>query len=197
MPDVLSTRQAKGKLRASPKPTGGHCEGCGTRVGRNRLKWHHCHDCGSFVAWLCNHCNLSLTEHAIRHWDALERVHAHECNQSPRLFEVEPLEADPGPGMDGPTRRLYMSNGAGDGRYISASNIDGHITVEQFASVIGTNANTAREIASGRQSGQPIGTRIGGSWFISHDNVLAHLEKRWNTHHSPTSLTTPPARTGG
>jgi hypothetical protein len=72
-----------------------------------------------------------------------------------------------------------MSNGGGDDRYISVSNIPEHVTVEQMAAVCGINANSARAIVSGRNGAPPIGVKIGNAWFISHDNLLAHLEQRW------------------
>lgn len=150
------------------------------RVGRAALKWHHCHSCGVFVAWLCNPCNLTLTEHALEYWDALAKVHDHACHQPMALpFDVLAIESVARPAPAPNTRQLYMSNGGGDERYISTSTLDGFITVEQLASILGINANTARDIASGRNNGRPIGQKIGGAWFIPYSDALAELARRW------------------
>jgi hypothetical protein len=142
------------------------------------LKWHHCHDCGRHVAWLCDRCNLTLSEHAIEHWDAIAQVHEHACD--PRMFHVPMSGRAPEVARHG-TRTQHLSNGGGDDRYVSVSTLDGFITVEQLAVICGVNANTARDIASGRSTGQPIGRRMGkGGWFISHHNVMSYLEQRWD-----------------
>jgi hypothetical protein len=133
-----------------------------------------------FVAWLCNDCNLSLTEHAIKNWERLAAAHAHECDGPQSLFPVADLaDARPMVEEDSMTRRLYLSNGGGDDRYVSASNRPGYVTVEQLAVICGINANTARDIASGRQGGPGIGELVAGRWMIRHDEVLAYLPKRW------------------
>ena len=128
------------------------------------------------MAWLCDNCNLTLTEHAIEHWDAIAKVHDHEC--APRMFAV-PMSVRTSDAPRNGTRTQYLSNGGGDDRYVSVSTIEGFITVEQLAVICGVNAGTARNIASGK-SGPPIGCRIGSSWFVSHHNVMAYLENRWN-----------------
>lgn len=164
------------KIRANgrpPKPRDRRCEACG---GRAPLRWHHCHDCGQFVAWLCDACNTTLTEHAIEHWDAIFKAHCHECTA--RLFDV-PRATDAGPRDRYGTRTVHLSNGAGDPRTYSASTLDGYITVEQFAVAMGVNAQTARDIASGRQNRRPLGEQINGTWFVPHHAVLMYLEQRW------------------
>jgi hypothetical protein len=129
---------------------------------------------------LCNDCNLTLTEHAIEYWERLAAIHAHDCTSAARLFDVVGVADTRPTEEDGMTRRLYLSNGGGDDRYVSASKRDGYVTVEQLAVICGINANTARDIASGRQQGgRGIGHRHGNTWLIGHDEVLAHLAKRW------------------
>lgn len=77
------------------------------------------------------------------------------------------------------TRPLYMSNGGGDDRYITVSRRPGTVTVEQLAAICGVNANTARDIASGRHNGRGIGRLHDGTYLIEHTDVLAYLERRW------------------
>lgn len=179
MSDVLHSdkRRARSAPRA-PKPTDGRCELCKTQVGRSQLKDHHCHDCGVYYAWLCNDCNLALTEHVLRRWDAVDAfVRAHECH--PMLFVVgtgirpTPISAS------AVARQHYLSNGGGDSRYISASTVKGYITIEQLAAVLGVNTGTTRQIVSGRHSGIQRGEKHDGTWLVAHDEVLAILRERW------------------
>jgi hypothetical protein len=173
-----SQRPQTGGVRADGrrrKPADGKCEACEQRLP---LVWHHCHDCGVFIAWLCDPCNLTLTEHAIEYWDRISQVHLHEC--APRLaIELPPLCSSHSELPRHGTRNLYMANGGGDGRYVSISTLSGYITVEQLAAVAGINANTARDYANGRRNERPIGEKIGGTWFIPFAAVIAFLEQRW------------------
>jgi hypothetical protein len=128
------------------------------------------------VAWLCDACNLSLTEHAIQWWDRLASVHLHDCRPPAALFALPAIRPD---AETSTTKPLHLSNGGGDDRYITVSKVPGTVTVEQLAAICGVNANTARDIASGRQNGQGIGRKHDGTWLIEHSNALAYLAKRW------------------
>jgi hypothetical protein len=120
---------------------------------------------------------LSLTEHAIRWWNELARIHRHDCQPPETLFDVVAERSDKATAT---TRPLYLSNGGGDDRYITVSTKDGYVTVEQLAAICGVNANTARDAVNGRHNGgRGIGHRFGSTWLIEHADVLAYLEKRW------------------
>lgn len=176
MPDGRTPRRSTGKLRGLHRPpVGTPCIACGDCT--ERLKWHHCHECGAFVAWLCNGCNLTLTEHAIAHWDDIATAHQHRCEPSPQLFPVDGLRVRR-PRSGDLTRSLYLSNGGGDTRYVQVSRDPDLLTAEQLGVVLGMNANSARSILNGR-SGPQWGQKIGGVWFITRSALLDLLRERW------------------
>ncbi len=133
-----------------------------------------------FVGWWCDACNLPLTEHAWKHWARLAALHQHACARPMELdLDVQHTRTEPA-ARSAHTKPVYFSNGGGDRRFYSASTLDGYITVEQLAAVLGVNAQTARDIASGRNNGRQLGEKVGGTWFVEHSDVLALLSRRWS-----------------
>lgn len=170
------------------KPRDGKCQLCTRRVGSSHLVWHHCHTCGIELGWLCDDCNLPLTEHLLANWERAHKfVQRHECAAAPiRMFDVDavvPLRR-----VSSSTRTVHFSNGGGDGRTYQASTVSGHVSVEQLAAVLGVNANTARDLINGRKNGRRRGQQIDGTWHVPHNEVLAILDQRWNRNEQSTAL---------
>lgn len=186
MSNALTPRQTTRALRDSTgirptrqKPRNGQCEGCDRRIGMANLRLHHCHECGAFISWLCDDCNLALTEHLIEHLPQLTAMQGtHNCH-SPLFHHPRstPIRRE----TTRYTRPLHLSNGGGDNvRTVSISTLAGHITVEQLAVILGVNAQTARDIASGRNKTRPgIGHKLDGTWFIHQSDVIVHLTRTW------------------
>jgi Recombination endonuclease VII len=168
----LVRRQAR-----TASPSNGKCQLCHSYVGRHNLVWHHCHDCGAELGWLCNPCNMPLTEHILHRWDKVDKfVRRHVC--SPRLLDVPPVLPDqPTSSM---TRPLHLSNGGGDNRYVNVSKLSGHVTCEQLGVILGINANSARDLVSGRK-GSRRAVLQSGTWFVPIPEVIELLKTRNRT----------------
>lgn len=157
-------------------PVDGVCTVCRRHVGVMSLVWDHCHDCGVERGWVCDDCNMALTEHLILHWDDASRYLAtHTC--TPRLFDHAANRMSRRPEPEG-TRRVYIGNGSGDPRFVRVSTRPGMLTVEQLAAVLGVAAGTARDRVAGRRGRCAV--RLGNAWFVHHADALNILRSDWN-----------------
>jgi hypothetical protein len=162
-------------------PTDNRCWICGEE--QDPLDGHHCHFCGKGLHYLCTPCNLPLTEHLLHNWDRADmmvRHHWPRCQPQEQLFHYTPLPRSWNPIANGHTKRVYLSSGGGDPRFYRASTLPGFLTAEQLAPPLAINANTARNIISGRTNGHTRGKCIDGTWFCPYGDALAVLTERWD-----------------
>ena len=147
----------------------------------------HCHECGgtelakapttSIRGKLCQDCNLALTRHAIKNWDALTAyIMRHECVHIPQLFTIEESSSRVSIAESRHTRRLYIGNGAGDDRYIHVAINPSAWTVEQYAVAIGRAAGTARDQIWGRRGRH--GYKVDRTYFIDIEVAINLIQQR-------------------
>lgn len=161
-------------MKRSRPPADNRCQLCKRLTD---LDWDHCHTCGQERGWLCPDCNKALTVHVERHWKAASEyltIHQDQC--SPPLFEMGHPDVRPSTRSTS-TKKVHLGNGAGDPRFYYASAIDGLVTVEQMAAVMGVAAGTARDQIDGRR--RKIGIRVDGTIFLKQADALLLLHERW------------------
>ena len=61
--------------------------------------------------------------------------------------------------------------------------IPGWLTAQQLAAPMGVTQGTARDLISGRRTGIPIGKFIGNTWFVSEEDLVRILIKRYGLGH--------------
>lgn len=166
------------RQRGTRKQGNGLCACCGEYVGTSRLVDDHCHLCGAARQFICEPCNLVLTEHAERHWTALgSYLDAHACQPTaPALFDMAPTPKERPVTAELHTRQQRLSNGGGDHRHVRVSTVPKYATVEQLAVVLGVNTATARDLLNGRN--RTLGTKKDNVYLIRWEEVVELLRSR-------------------
>lgn len=154
---------------------------CQQHVGRINLVWDHCHECGGERGWICNHCNIAMTEHIIDNWDAATEwlFTRHEC--TPRLFELPYRDRLMHRHATGETRTLHLGQGPNDHRTVRISAVPGYVTIEQFAIFLGITPGTARDIVHGRLNKMPWAQIHGRTILLSIPDALNYITERLST----------------
>lgn len=77
------------------------------------------------------------------------------------------------------TRRVRFGHGH-DPRYVMCSTVEGYVTVEQLAAILGVSAGTARTLVGDRWGRQAVAEKIGNVWLIPVAAAHRILAERWH-----------------
>ena len=127
------------------------------------------------MGWLCRDCNTGQSRHIRSHLHEVVLYNErHECHVP--LFDVETSTPRHRHSPPVHTKRNYLSNGGGDGRYVMVAEDASMWTAEQLAVALGVNANTARCYMNGRYAA--IGENRDGTWLTPIVAALAFIRSR-------------------